>query len=151
MEGAVGEGIVSDVEVSVPVEEGPGPMFRAPDFTPCYNYAESVNPLFDPRRVLLRRTFFNIEDTCLLATTRPATIYPWWKWAPRTRCLFVSRRNTCGHSLNICQESARPCVVTSNIRVGMANSDYRQPEPTTLPECTTVKSISVCISQSCDI
>ena len=61
MEGAVGEGIVSDVEVPGPVEEGPGPMVRAPDFSPCYNYAESVNPFFDPRRVLLRRTFF-IED-----------------------------------------------------------------------------------------
>ena len=61
MEGAVGEGIVSDVEVSIPVE-GPGPMVRVPDFSPCYNYAESVNPLFDPRRVLLRRTFFINED-----------------------------------------------------------------------------------------
>ena len=63
MEGAVGEGIVSDVEVPGPVEEGPGSMVRAPDFSPCYNYAESVNPLFDPRRVLLRRTFF-INENC---------------------------------------------------------------------------------------
>ena len=33
-----------------------------PHFNPCYNYVESVNPIFDPRRVLLRRTFFINED-----------------------------------------------------------------------------------------
>ena len=48
MEGAVGEGMVADVGVSVPVEEEPGPMVRVPDFTPCYNYAESVNPCSIP-------------------------------------------------------------------------------------------------------
>ena len=76
MDGAVGEGITG-VDTA---EEGTGPMVRAPDLNPCYKYAESVNPLFDPRRVLLRRTFSINEiapNTCLLATTRPATIYPW--------------------------------------------------------------------------
>ena len=87
-------------------------------------------------------------NTCPLAASRPATIYPWWQWAPRTRCLFVSRRNTCGHSLNICEESVRPGVVRNNIPVWMASSDYRQPEPTTLPECTTVESILASLSQS---
>ena len=57
MEGAVGEGI-TDAGV---LEEASGTVIRAPDFKPCYNYAESVNPLYDPRRVLLRPTFF-IED-----------------------------------------------------------------------------------------
>ena len=84
MEGAVGEGILSDVEVPGPVEEGPGPMVRAPDFSPCYNYAESVNPLFDPGGSYFVAPFSSkiAPKTCLLATTRPATIYPWWKWAP---------------------------------------------------------------------
>ena len=58
MDGAVGEGI-EGVDV---VEEGPDPLVRAPDFNPCYSYAESVNPMFDPRRVLLRRKFFINED-----------------------------------------------------------------------------------------
>ena len=44
MDGSVVEGIVGlDV-----VEEGPGPMVRALDINPCYTYAESVNPMFDP-------------------------------------------------------------------------------------------------------
>ena len=62
MEGAVDEGIVLDVEVPGPVEEGPGTMVRAPDFNPCYNYAESVKPFFDPRSFLLLRNFFINED-----------------------------------------------------------------------------------------
>ena len=77
MEGAVGEGITG---VGV-LEEAPGPVVRAPDFNHCYNNAESVNPLFDPRRVLLRRTFFTNKDapnTSLLTTTQPATINHWW-------------------------------------------------------------------------
>ena len=44
------------------VGEGTGPTLRAPDFNLCYNYAESANPIFDPRTVLLRRNFFIIED-----------------------------------------------------------------------------------------
>ena len=42
--------------------EGTGPRLQAPDFNSCYNYAESVNPVFDPRRVLLLRTLFINED-----------------------------------------------------------------------------------------
>jgi len=57
LEGAVEEGIIR-VDA---VEAGTVPTIRPPDFHPCYNYVESVNPMFDPRRVLLRRTFF-IED-----------------------------------------------------------------------------------------
>ena len=58
MEGAVGEGITG-----VGLLEAVGPVVRAPDLNPCYNYAESVNPLFDPRRVLLCRTFL-INEEC---------------------------------------------------------------------------------------
>jgi hypothetical protein len=58
MEDAVGEGIPG----AGVLEEASGPVIRAPDYNPFYNYAESVNPLFDPRRFLLRRTFFINED-----------------------------------------------------------------------------------------
>ena len=60
LEGVVGEGIVDEVVV---VGERTGQTLRPPDFNPCYSYVESVNPTFDPRRVLLRRRFF-INDDC---------------------------------------------------------------------------------------
>jgi len=72
-DGAVGEGIIgADV-----AEERPGPVARAPDFNPCYNYAESVNPLFDPRWVLLRRAFLINEDCSkyLSVGYYPARVY----------------------------------------------------------------------------
>ena len=78
MEGAVGEGITG-VDV---VEEALGPVVRAPDFNPCHNYAESVNPLFDTRRVLLRRTFFINEDCSKHLSVgyyQTATINPSWR------------------------------------------------------------------------
>ena len=37
--------------------EGTGPTLRAPEFNQCHNYSEFVDPMFDPMRVLLRRTF----------------------------------------------------------------------------------------------
>jgi hypothetical protein len=70
MEGAVGEGIIG-VDA---VEEGTVPPIQTPDFNHCYNFVESVNPMFDPRSVLLRRTFFINEDCSkyyLLGTTSP--------------------------------------------------------------------------------
>ena len=73
MKGAVGEGITGAgvlEEVSVPV-------IRAPDFNPCYNYAESVNPLFDPGGSCFVAPFSSTRiapNTCRLATTLPATI-----------------------------------------------------------------------------
>jgi len=33
-------------------------LVRAPDFDTCNFYTEAVNPMFDPKRVLLRRLFF---------------------------------------------------------------------------------------------
>ena len=51
LEGAVGEGII-----------GEGATLRPPDFNPCYSYFQSVNPMFDPRRVLFRHNFFINED-----------------------------------------------------------------------------------------
>ena len=77
MDVAVGEGIV----VVYVVEEGPGPMFRAPDFNPCHSYAESVNPMFDPR-CLTSSLFSSMRiapNTYLLATTQLVTLSPWWR------------------------------------------------------------------------
>ena len=44
------------------VSKGTGPTLQQPDFNPCYSYVDSVNPMFGPRRVLLRRTLFINED-----------------------------------------------------------------------------------------
>jgi len=33
-------------------------LVRAPDFETCNFYVEAVNPMLDPKRVLLRRLFF---------------------------------------------------------------------------------------------
>ena len=52
LEGVVGEGKGEGVS------EVTGSTLRPPDFNPCYNYVESVNPMFDSRRVFLGRTFF---------------------------------------------------------------------------------------------
>jgi hypothetical protein len=103
MDGAVGEGITG-VNTA---EEGTGPMVRDPNFNPCFIYTESVNPMFDPRRVLLRRTFFINEDCSkyLSVGYYPARDYlPLVEVDASNECLFVSRRNTCGHSRNICRE-----------------------------------------------
>jgi hypothetical protein len=38
------------------------PATRAPQLDDCNPYVENISPLFDPKRVLLRRTFFINED-----------------------------------------------------------------------------------------
>jgi len=78
LEGAVGEGIIGKNAVG----EVTGPTLRPPDFNPCYSYVESVNPMFDPRRVLLRRTFFINEDCSKYLSVgyyQPAIINPSWR------------------------------------------------------------------------
>ena len=40
LEGVVGEGIGEGVS------DGTDPTLRPPDLNPCYNYVESVNPMF---------------------------------------------------------------------------------------------------------
>jgi hypothetical protein len=37
-------------------------LVKAPELDECNHYVENVSPLFDPKRVLLRRTFFINED-----------------------------------------------------------------------------------------
>jgi hypothetical protein len=37
-------------------------LVNAPELDECNHYVENVSPLFDPKRVLLRRTFFINED-----------------------------------------------------------------------------------------
>ena len=100
--------VAMSAETHVPQPEGAGdgtgPTLRAPVFNPCYKYAESVNPMFDPRRVLLRRNFF-MNEVCSKYVSvgyyRPAILNPSWSSVSRPKCPFVSQKNMCGHSQNI--------------------------------------------------
>jgi hypothetical protein len=38
------------------------PTIKAPELDVCNHYVENISPLFDPKRVLLRHTFFINED-----------------------------------------------------------------------------------------
>ena len=67
LEGVVGEGIGEGVS------EGNGPTLRPTYFNHFYCYVESVNPMFDPRSVLICRIFF-INEVC--SKYLPVGYYP---------------------------------------------------------------------------
>ena len=118
LEGAVGEGIG---EV---VSEGTGPTLRPLDFNRCYRYVESVKPMFDPRRVLIRRTFFINEDCSKYLSVG---YYPVRDYQPLMEVGASTKmpvRLTEEHVRTFVQHLpriVRPCVATNNIPVWMAS------------------------------
>ena len=135
-------------------EWGNGSNTPTPDFNPCFSYVESVNPMFDPRMVYFVATISSMRiapNTYLLVTTRPTTINPSWRWVPQPKFPFVSQKNMCRYSRNIYREYGRSCVVTNNIAVWMASTNYKQPERTMLSKCTSVQNTLACIQQNCVI
>jgi hypothetical protein len=110
-------------------------LVKAPELDECNQYVENISPLFDPKRVLLRRTFFINEDYSkyMLDFILHATINHWWK-SEHIRNVRFSYHIMCARSPNIYHVCVMPCVERNIIPVLTVNSKWLRQEAIVQPK-----------------
>jgi len=115
-------------ETSSPEASAPKGV-RTPEFDTCHFYAEAVNLIFDPKRVLLRRQFFIDEDKTKYISIgfhRARDYQPFVEFGS------IKKNGSNMHILDDRQVNkvaecllgyASPCVATNSTGASRANSD----------------------------